>query len=152
MKLIAIIFGLLTATCAAAGLSGKWLGQGEWTYQGSGAHCYMNLSFEENDDYLIRKGGYFDCQVVGLNVEPARFRKKGTQLLNEDMNVIGSYENNIIKLNEVYSADVDIFTTIKVDGLHFDYSEIWKKKDGSELYNISGRLFTGGDGLRNTAR
>jgi hypothetical protein len=129
---------------AAAGLSGRWLGQGEWTYQGSGAHCYMNMEFEDGADYLFRKAGYFDCSVAGLNIEPARFVKKGTQLLDQAGLVVGSYENNVITLNEVYSAEVDITTVIRVNGLHFDYSEIWREKDGSELYNISGRLFTGG--------
>ncbi|OGR43830.1 MAG: hypothetical protein A2X35_08955 [Elusimicrobia bacterium GWA2_61_42] len=132
------------AARAGLGISGNWLGWGEWTYQGSGAHCYMDMAFEEGADYLFRKGGYFDCGMVGLAVEPARFVKKGTQLLDEAGQAAGSYENNVITLNEVYSESVDIFTTIKRDGLHFDYSEIWKLKDGSELYNISGRLFTGG--------
>jgi hypothetical protein len=126
------------------GLAGKWLGQGEWTYQGSGAHCYMNMEFEEGEDYLFRKGGYFDCSVVGLAIEPATFVKKDGQLLDPDGAVVGSYENKVITLNEAYNADVAIKTTIKVDGLHFDYSEIWLQKDGSELYNIHGRLFTGG--------
>jgi len=129
---------------AGAGLSGRWLGQGEWTYQGSGAHCYMSMEFEEGADYLFRKSGYLDCSVAGLDVEPARFIKKGTQLLNEDGSAAGSYDNNVITLNEAYNDNVDITTVIRVNGLHFDYSEIWREKDGSELYNISGRLFTGG--------
>lgn len=126
------------------GLSGKWLGQGEWTYQGSGAHCYMNLEFEDTRDYLLRKGGYFDCGFVGLASEPAKFLKSGTQLLTEDGQPAGSYEGGVIKLNEAYSENVGIVTTIKVDGLHFDYSEIWTEKSGKELYVITGRLFTGG--------
>ena len=128
----------------AGGIAGKWIGWGDWTYQGSGTHCDMNMDFEEGTDYLFRKSGYFDCSVVGLEVEPARFVKKGTQLLDQDGRVVGSYENNVIVLNEAYNADVGITTTIKINGLHFDYSEIWTKKDGSELYNIQGRLFTGG--------
>ena len=129
-----------------AGLAGKWLGWGEWTYHGSstGAHCDMSMEFEEGADYLFRKGGYFDCSAVALDVEPARFVKKGTQLLDQDGLVAGSYENNLIILNEAYNENISITTTIKVNGLHFDYSEIWREKDGSELYNIQGRLFTGG--------
>ncbi len=126
------------------GLTGKWLGQGEWTYQGSGAHCYMNLEFTDSKNYLERKGGYFDCGFVGLASEPAKFAKQGTQLIAENGQVAGSYENNVITLNEAYSETVGIVTTIKVDGLHFDYSEIWTGSDGKELYVITGRLFTGG--------
>ncbi len=126
------------------GLTGKWLGWGEWTYQGSGARCDMKLEFEDTPEYLFRKGGYFDCGFVALASEPARFAKKGTQLLDEAGNPAGSYEGGVITLREAYSAEVSITTTIKADGRHFDYSEIWTEKDGSELYVITGRLFTGG--------
>lgn len=126
------------------GLTGKWIGQGEWTYQGSGAHCYMNLEFEDRKDYLLRKGGYFDCGFVGLASEPARFEKRGTQLFDQAGQAAGSYEGNVITLNEAYSDSVGIVTTIKADGLHFDYSEIWTEKNGRELYVITGRLFSGG--------
>jgi len=126
------------------GLTGKWLGWGEWTYQGSGAHCNMNLEFEDTKDYLLRKGGYFDCGFVGLASEPAKFAKKGAQLIAEDGQAAGSYEGGVITLNENYSENVGIVTTIKVDGLHFDYSEIWTEKSGKEIYVITGRLFTGG--------
>ncbi|MEI7527363.1 MAG: hypothetical protein WCK76_00355 [Elusimicrobiota bacterium] len=130
---------------ANPGLGGKWIGWGDWTYQGSGTHCdTMSLEFEDGTDYLFRKSGYFDCGVVALNVDPARYVKKGTQLLGENGAVAGSYENNVITLYEAYSETIDITTVIRVNGLHFDYSEIWNKKDGSELYNIQGRLFTGG--------
>ncbi len=126
-------------------LTGRWIGWGEWTYQGSGTRCdVMTLTFEDGKDYLDRKGGYFDCGMVSLAVEPARFVKKGTQLLDQGGAAVGTYENSVITLTEPYSESVDIFTTIKRDGLHFDYSEIWRLKDGSELYNITGRLFTGG--------
>ncbi|MBI5742980.1 MAG: hypothetical protein HY952_00360 [Elusimicrobia bacterium] len=127
------------------GLTGKWTGWGEWTYQGSGAHCdVMWLAFDDRKDYLERKGGYFDCGFVGLASEPAKFTKKGTQLLDVDGNPAGSYEGNVIKLNEAYSETVDIATTITVSGLHFDYSEIWTQKGGREIYVITGRMFTGG--------
>ena len=126
------------------GLTGKWLGQGEWTYQGSGAHCYMDLEFEDTPEYLFRKGGYFDCGFAGLASEPAKFVKKGTLLLDGDGGEAGSYVNDTVTLKEAYGANVDIVTVIKRDGLHFDYSEIWTEKSGRELYVITGRLFTGG--------
>ena len=128
----------------SSGLAGKWTGWGEWTYQGSGTRCDMNLEFEDGPDYLFRKSGYFDCSVAALASDPARFTKKGTELLDQDGNVAGSYENNVIILNEAYNDNVEIKTTIKVSGLHFDYSEVWTEKSGRELYNIQGRLFSGG--------
>ena len=142
MKLIAAILCLIAVNCSAADLSGNWLGQGEWTYQGSGDHCYMKMNFEENENFLVRKGGYIDCSMISMTIEPARYRKKGTQLLNQDEVVVGSYENNIIKIKEDNTDNIDIWITIVVNGLHFDYTELWQKKDGAEIYNIQGRLFT----------
>lgn len=133
---------------ASGGLSGRWLGWGEWTYQGSGTRCdSMTLTFEDAPGYLDRRGGYFDCGFVALESLPARFTKRGTELLDESGAVAGSYEGNVVTLTEAYSENVDIFTTIKVDGLHFDYNEIWKDKGGKEIYVITGRLFTGSHDL-----
>ncbi len=126
-------------------LTGKWTGWGEWTYQGSGARCdMMTLTFDDGADYLYRKGGYFDCGFVALDSEPARWTKKGGLLLDAAGNEAGSYENGAVVLKEAYSENVDILTTIRVDGLHFDYREVWTEKSGRELYVITGRLFTGG--------
>ncbi|MDD2806446.1 MAG: hypothetical protein PHV33_12920 [Elusimicrobiales bacterium] len=132
----------------AGGLSGKWTGWGEWTYQGAGTRCdMMTLTFEDAPGYLDRRGGYFDCGFVALESLPARFTKRGADLLDESGAVAGSYAGGLIKLNEAYSETVDIFTTIEVDGLHFDYTEIWREKDGKEIYVIRGRLFTGSHDL-----
>lgn len=126
-------------------LTGKWTGWGEWTYQGSGTRCdVMTLVFEDGGKYLDRKGGYFDCGVVALEAYPARFTKRGSELLDENGAVAGSYANGAVVLKEAYSENVDILTTIRVDGLHFDYREVWTQKNGRELYVITGRLFTGG--------
>jgi hypothetical protein len=127
-------------------LTGKWTGWGEWTYQGSGTRCdTMWLTFEDGKDALERKGGYFDCGFVALESEPGRWTKKGSVLYDESGAEAGSYEKGLVTLKEAYSENVDIVTTIKVDGLHFDYSEIWTEKSGKPLYVITGRLFTGGN-------
>lgn len=127
-------------------LTGRWTGWGEWTYQGSGTRCTsMWLAFEDGKDYLDRKGGYFDCGFVALDSEPARWTKKGGLLLDQNGAEAGSYAGGSVVLKEAYSGNVDILTTIKVDGLHFDYSEVWTEKSGRELYVITGRLFTGGN-------
>ncbi|MCM2266604.1 MAG: hypothetical protein NDI60_02390 [Elusimicrobiales bacterium] len=126
-------------------LAGKWTGWGEWTYQGSGTRCdVMWLIFEDKKDHLERKDGYFDCGFVGLASEPARWTKQGPLLLDQNGAEAGSYEKGTVVLKEAYSENVDILTTIKVSGLHFDYSEIWTEKSGRELYVITGRMFTGG--------
>ncbi len=129
----------------ANNLTGKWTGWGEWTYQGSGTRCdAMWLTFDDKQGYLERKGGYFDCGFVGLASEPARWTKSGSVLLDAAGKEAGSYAAGAVTLREAYGENVDIVTTIKVDGLHFDYSEIWTEKNGRELYVIKGRLFSGG--------
>lgn len=126
-------------------LTGKWTGWGEWTYQGSGTRCtMMTLTFDDGKDYLDRKGGYFDCGFVALESEPGRWTKKDGLLFDANGAEAGSYGKGAFVLKEAYSENVDILTTIKVDGLHFDYSEIWTEKSGREIYVITGRLFTGG--------
>lgn len=125
-----------------ANLNGRWIGQGEWSYQGSGTHCFMQLSFVDSVQYLERKAGYFDCDMVGLDIYPAKFIKNGTQLLNENGEIVGSYIGNEIKIKEQYDDNVVINSTIRFDGLHFDYNENWIGSDGDEIYQIIGRLFT----------
>ena len=141
MKKLIIMISLLTAN-AYADLNGKWIGQGEWTFEGSGTHCFMDMSFEENEKELIRKPGSLDCDYVGLDILEETFTKDGTNLKNDRGEIVGSYVNNVINLKESYSESVDIFTTIKVDQLHFDYQEKWITKDGIDVYKIIGRLFT----------
>jgi len=140
-----IIFLILTLTSfnIFANLNGRWIGQGEWTYQGSGTHCFMQLSFIDTNQYLERKAGYFDCDMVSLEIYPAKFIKQGSQLLNDNGEVVGSYIGNEIKLKEQYDDNVSINSTITFDGLHFDYHESWIGSDGEEIYQIIGRLFTG---------
>ncbi len=125
-----------------ANLNGRWIGQGEWSYQGSGTHCFMQLTFIDSAQYLERKAGYFDCDMVGLDIFPAKFIKNGTQLINENGDVVGSYIGNEIKLTEQYDDNVVINSSIRFDGLHFDYNESWIGSDGKEIYQIIGRLFT----------
>lgn len=126
-------------------LAGKWTGWGEWTYQGSGTRCdMMTLTFAEGKDFLERKGGYFDCGVVALASEPARWTKKDGLLLDASGAEAGSYSGGAYTLREAYGENVGIVTKIKVSGLHFDYSEVWTEHAGRELYVITGRLFTGG--------
>lgn len=144
MKKLGLIL-LFLSNIALADIGGNWIGQGEWTYQGSGTHCFMNMSFKDNTKYLERVSGYFDCDMVGLDITPAKFVKNGTDLLNENGEVVGNYIGNTITLVEDYSDTVKVHSTIKVDNLHFDYDESWIGSDGEEIYHINGRMFTNRD-------
>jgi hypothetical protein len=137
-----ILMTLFISTNVFADISGHWTGQGEWTYEGSGQHCFMNMSFKENQNKIERVGGSLDCDMVSLGIDSLTLTRSGKDLLDENNNIVGSYENDTLKMTEAYSESVDIKTEIKVNGLHFDYQERWVLKTGDEIYNITGRLFT----------
>lgn len=140
--LIAILSSLFIANTSYADLAGEWNGWGEWLFDGSGASCtHMKLVFEKNDDTFVRKGGYFDCQVVALETYPMTWQWDGKNLFYDNQPV-GSYDGTHFELKEDYSDTVYIMTQITVDGLHLDYQEIWYQKESDAIiYEIYGRLF-----------
>lgn len=141
MKIILIVLSIISSN-AYADLAGKWQGFGNWTYQGASDRCLMTLKFDDTKKSLIRHSSSFDCTMVGLEINEAEFAKSGNNLLDSEGKIVGTYQNNTITLSEPYSENVKINSIIKVDGLHLDYSEKWIEKDGSEIYDITGRLFT----------
>jgi len=137
-KLLILCFVLLSST-AFANLDGQWSGWGEWTFQGSGAHCYTFLSFNETNSSLKRNESVFDCDYATLNILEENWIKDGENLLIDGV-VVGSVVGNNYKFFENYSETVTIETLINVEGNHLDYKEIWKAS-GNDLYVITGRLF-----------
>ncbi len=133
---------IFTLQASAASIQGIWTGWGEWNYDGSGTGCpTMQLQFKESKSVLERTRGYFDCQVVGLESYPAQWIKRGP-LLASEQKVLGSYDGNNLKIKEFYGDEgIYIITSIRAEGLHMDYEEIWYQADGVVLYEILGRLF-----------
>ncbi len=141
MKTMISLLFLVASSVSYANVSGAWTGWGEWTYEGSGVHCdSMKLNFIESDNKLTRTGGYFDCQIVGLDVSPAEWTKQGNNLVS-DGEIVGTITDNTFHLTENYDEDVKVVSDIKIDGGHCDYSEIWYGKKGDVIYKIVGRLF-----------
>lgn len=143
MKSLFFVFTLvLTTNAFASSLQGAWQGWGQWTFDGDGPGCPdMRISFQENAQALKRLGGYFDCGIAGLDLAEASFEKQNGQLL-VDGSVIGSYDDQgNYEYTEPYNEQTNVTTTIKVDGKHFDYQELWKQTDGRLLYRITGRFF-----------
>lgn len=139
-KIIGIVF-LVWSSMSFANISGNWTGWGTWTYEGSGTHCdSMTLGFVETKDKLTRTGGYFDCQVVGLDIDPGVWTKQGNNLI-VDGAVVGTITENAIHVTEQYSDDVKIVSDIAIEAGHFAYSEIWYDKEDVVIYEITGRLF-----------
>lgn len=140
-KLLTLAFTLLLTSSAFANITGHWSGWGDWTYEGSGTHCYsMKLDLEETDGLLTRHGGYFDCQIVALDVAPAQWEKRGNNLLIDNQ-IVGSITDKGLHLEEKYSEEVKIITDITYDGNHMDYTETWFNKDQIVVYEITGRFF-----------
>lgn len=126
----------------AAGLQGAWQGWGQWTFDGDGPGCPdMRIAFQENTQTLKRLGGYFDCGIAGLDLAEATFEKQNGNLVVDGL-VIGAYDGSGgYEYTEPYNEQTNVTTTIKVDGKHFDYQELWKQTDGRLLYRITGRFF-----------
>lgn len=141
MKSILALLALTICSVSFANITGEWSGWGDWTYEGSGTHCSpMTLSFEESAGLLVRHGGYFDCQIVALDVAPGQWVKQGNNLL-VDNNIVGSITDKGLHMEENYSEDVVIMTDISYEGNHMDYTETWFNKEKIVIYEITGRFF-----------
>ncbi len=142
-KLISIFFLSFFSISTFADLSGDWIGQGYWTFEGSGTKCIYKMSFEESENSLIRKSGSVDCDVVGSVMEVLKLLKVNGQLIHAETNqVMGSYSQNNYTIIEEYSESIYMVSKIKVNNTHFDYEEKWFDRNRSELYFLYGRLFT----------
>ncbi|MGZ3788956.1 MAG: hypothetical protein ACXVLQ_10550 [Bacteriovorax sp.] len=143
MKLIVGILFLIMSSVSFANISGEWNGWGTWTYEGSGVKCNpMTLRFSETNNKLIRAGGYFDCEIVALDVSSGEWTKEGNNLL-VDGEIVGTITDHSVHLVEKYSETVKVVSDITINGLHLDYSEMWLDKDDVLIYEIKGRLFKG---------
>ncbi len=122
-------------------LVGQWRGWGTWTYEGQGADCpMMTIGFRATPEKLNRLGGYFDCQVVGLETAPAEWRRDGERLFDGERQ-IGKYTGTDFESVEILESGVKVTTRIHVEGDHLDYFEDWFEKSGRPLYEIRGRMF-----------
>lgn len=126
------------ATEARADVSGRWQGQGEWTYEGKGTNCpVMLLAYEETQASLKRTKGYFECGVVALHSDPIAWDRQGQELLLEGRKA-GVINENGFTASEGYGSDVSVTTKFTVNGAAADYLETWRGKDGKDIYVIRG--------------
>lgn len=124
----------------ADGIHGDWTGWGQWTFEGSGTKCVMNLQFRESEKTLKRLGGKFDCDFVGMEIPEMEWTKEGGALFIEGQKA-GTFTETSILYTEKYSETVTVETSMQMDGRHVDYQEIWYEKNNEVLYEIKGRLF-----------
>lgn len=125
---------------AHAGIAGRWIGWGDWLFDGSGSHCDdVSLEFRETATVFERVGGHFGCEFVSLDMEPLALEKHGEELLLNGRKV-GIFSDTHYEWKEQYSENVKIKVTVERSGNHMDYLEEWTDQ-GKPLYQIKGRVF-----------
>lgn len=134
--LVSALVAVLPA--ARADVTGRWQGQGEWTYDGKGTNCpVMLLAYEETASSLKRTKGFFECGVVALHSDPIAWQRQGQELLLDGQKA-GVINETGFTASEGFSADVTVTTQFTIKDQTADYLEIWRGKDGKEIYVIRG--------------
>ena len=144
---LGLVLLLLTLTGAPAwaaaptGIQGSWIGWASWLVDGQGPDCDASMQFRESEGEFRLLGGYLECGVVALETGPQTFVKVGDEL-RQDGVTVGRWDPNHYEWRTPYGEEgVMIESKVNLDGSHFDYTEAWRRADGSLLYWIEGRLF-----------
>lgn len=142
MKALLFVLGLFVSLPAFADVSGRWIGWGEWTYQGQGTDCKtMVIRYQETAGEFKRLGGTFDCGIVVLHSDPLTWERRGNELFLDGAKAGALYPNGF-ETSEPYNDEgTMVHTKFVREGNHADYEERWVSKDGGEIYLIRGRLF-----------
>lgn len=139
LRLVIIITAVFMTVPALGSLNGEWTGWGIWSFDGSGVNCNMTLRFSENENQLVRHGGYFECNVVGMETYPVTWDWKNNDLLYAD-EVVGKYDGVNFELTEVANENTKVFTKMEVSGNTMSYEEKWIQDDGTLIYEIYGNF------------
>lgn len=138
---------LFLVMTANASFFGDWIGFGSWKFrgEGDGTHCpSMTMSWSESASAIGIEKGYFDCEVVGMELGKTTW-KLASGLLYDAQNVaVGSYDGNHFSVdmpspNEKTTIHLEITRTAN----HLDYQEVWFNAV-EKVYVIEGRFFTSG--------
>lgn len=142
MKALFVALGFFLSLPALADVSGKWIGWGEWTYQGQGTDCpTMVIRYQETESEFKRLGGTFDCGIVVLHSDPLSWERRGSELYLGGVKA-GVVHPNGFETSEPYNDEgTMVHTKFLREGNHADYEERWVSKNGNEIYLIRGRLF-----------
>jgi hypothetical protein len=142
MKSTLVMIILIATGLAKADLNGHWIGNADWSYDGSSAHCLTTqFSYEESDSILYRKLGVIDCDYVYQEYPELKFEKKSGELWIENV-LVGHYSGNHYQWIEKYSDTVLIEVTADRTGNSMNYFENWIGPNSETIYQINARLFT----------
>jgi len=137
--LMALGFILGFQPSALASVSGDWKGQGSWTYEGTGDHCQVQMSFQQTAQNLTRQKSSFNCDIVKMDSPAITWDLQGQNMLLNGV-VVGQIVGDSFTVTEKYSPTISIKMTLKAQGLHADYSEVWSDDKGQVIYNIQATL------------
>lgn len=141
MKKIFAFILILGFQCGAfANVAGDWTGWGDWTYEGTGDHCQVQMSFQQTTQTLTREKASFVCNIVQMDSPPVTWNLQGQSMLLDGA-IVGQWDENSFTATEKYSPSINIKMVMKVQDQHADYSEVWSDDKGQVLYNIQARLF-----------
>jgi hypothetical protein len=141
MKIARAPLLLLLASSAQASIQGKWIGWGEWKFDGNGMACRtVQLAFNDDAKQLARVIGSLDCDQVFMEISPLTLEKSGGRLLL-DQKVVGDFTENHYHWIEPYSPTVNVEVLMDRAANHLDYQERWINVSGQKIYEINARLF-----------
>jgi hypothetical protein len=144
------IFALLLffTNFALASIAGNWTGYGNWAFrnEADATHCdSMTMTWSESDTKLNLEKGHYECDVVTMDIDPVAWTKNGQNLLDENKNVIGTYDGTNLNVTIPSPANnTQIQISIKREANHIDYREVWFNPQ-EKVYIINARLFTSGE-------
>lgn len=140
-----ILFLTFISLQSQASISGSWTGWGSWAFRNEQdlIPCnLMKMRWTENEKSLSLAHGFYDCEVVRMEIDPVSWQKVGQDLFDENSSKVGTYDgqNLDIKIQSPVENTM-IHIKIKREANHFDYRETWFNSD-EKVYIIKGRFFT----------
>ena len=146
VKSIIFLTALLIAAVAEARLAGSWVGWGQWSFKGDGVRCSpMQMQWSESANTIAIEKGYFDCDVVAMELGHTAWTINDGRLFDENQKEVGRYDGNYFEV-EMPSPNENTMIQIRVrrEANHYDYEEIWYNTH-EKIYVIEGRLFNSGE-------
>lgn len=137
--IITAVVTIFLQTSAFADLSGSWQGWGIWMLDGEGVNCHMNLRFTESEKRLVRHGGYFECNLVGMETYGAEWDLLNNELFFENA-VVGTYDGKQFSMVELANDTTNVHTSMTITGDTMSYEEKWVRNDGLVIYEIYGNF------------
>jgi hypothetical protein len=148
MKILFVMILTFSTLPAFASIAGDWTGWGFWAFkkEEDQTNCdLMKMTWRETATELILEKGFFECDVVAMELDRTVWKKQGQNLIDENKKTIGTYDGqNLEVIIPSPNVNTQISVKIKREANHFDYREVWFNSQ-EKVYIIKGRFFTSGN-------